>query len=90
MGVYGRLVDPRHTMKNNIIVICKFVTFSRLKLGWNTEVKQSKQHARISKLLFVNFLFLGEERKGTKQKVDQLGETGSKDYHQNIIMYNKK
>ena len=57
MGVYGRLVYPRHTMKKIIIVICKFVTFSLLKLGWNTDVEHSKQHARIAKLLFVNFLF---------------------------------
>ena len=34
-------------------------------------------------LLTEQFSFLGEERKGTKQKVDQLGETGSKDYDQN-------
>ena len=41
-----------------IIVICKFVTFSLLKLaiGWNTEEVLSKQLARIAKLLFVNFL----------------------------------
>ena len=43
MGAYGRLVYPRHTMKKIIIVICKFVTFSLLKLGWNTEVEHSKQ-----------------------------------------------
>ena len=70
-------------MKKIIIVICKFVTFSLLKLGWNTEVEHRKQLTIIAKLLFVNFFFLGEERIETKQKVDQLGETGSKDYHQN-------
>ena len=58
MGVYGSLVYPRHTMKKKIIiVICKFVTFSLLKLGWNTEVEHSKLLARIAKLLFLNFLF---------------------------------
>ena len=56
MGVYGRHVYPRHTMKKIIIVICKFVTFSLLELGWITEVVHSKQLARIAKLLFVNFL----------------------------------
>lgn len=35
MGVYGRIY-PGHTSKK-IIVICKFVTFSLLRLGWNTE-----------------------------------------------------
>ena len=57
MGVYGRLVDPRHTMKKIIIIIGKFVTFSLLKLGWNTEVEHRKQLAIIAKFLFVNFLF---------------------------------
>lgn len=35
MGVYGRIY-PGHTSEK-IIVICKFVTFSLLRLGWNTE-----------------------------------------------------
>ena len=33
-----------------------FVTFALLKLGWNTEVKHSKQLARFAKVTFVNFL----------------------------------
>ena len=32
-----------------------FVTFALLKLGWNTEVKHSKQLARFGKVTFVNF-----------------------------------
>ena len=61
MGVYGGLVYPRHTMKKIIIVICKFVTFSLLKLGWNTEVEHRKQLTIIAKLLFVNFFFRRRE-----------------------------
>ena len=68
MGVYGRLVYPRHTMKKIIIVICKFVTFSLLKLGWNTEVEHNKQLARIAQLLFVNFLF--EEKRAERVKTE--------------------
>ena len=33
-----------------------FVTFALLKFGWNTEVKHSKQLARIAKMNFVNSL----------------------------------
>ena len=54
LGVY-RCVYPRHTSKK-VILICRFVTFSLLKLGWNTKVMHSKQLARIAKILFVNFL----------------------------------
>ena len=36
MGVY-RLAYPGQTSKKLIIVICKFVTLSLLKRGWNSE-----------------------------------------------------
>lgn len=52
MGVYAR-VYPGHTSKK-IIVICKFVTFSLLRLGLNTEYCiYSKQLATIAKMLFL-------------------------------------
>ena len=35
--------------------------FSLLKLGWNTEVENSKQLARIAEFLFVNFLVRRKE-----------------------------
>ena len=54
LGVYRR-VYPRHTSKK-VILICRFVPFSLLKLGWNTKVVHSKQLARIAKMLFFNFL----------------------------------
>ena len=46
------------------IVVCKFVAFSILKLGWNTEEEHSKQLARIAKLLCVNFLCWGKTGTG--------------------------
>ena len=54
LGVYRR-VYPRHTSKK-VILVCRFVPFSLLKLGWNTNVVHSKQLARIAKMLFFNFL----------------------------------
>ena len=41
-----------------------FATFLLLKLGWSTEVKHSKQLARIARIPL-----LEEEREGTTQKV---------------------
>ena len=52
-GVYRR-VYPRHTSKK-LILICRFVTFSLLKLGCNTKVVHSKQLARTANMIFVNF-----------------------------------
>ena len=53
LGVYRR-VYPRHTSKE-VILICRFVTFSLLKLGCNTKVVHSKQLARTANMIFVNF-----------------------------------
>ena len=42
-----------------------FVTFSLLKLGWNTDVVHSKQCATIAKMLFLHFLC--QEKRGNGQ-----------------------
>ena len=70
LGV-DRRVYPRHTSKK-VILICRFVPFSLLKLGWNTKVVHSKQLGRTAKMIFLKFSLLGEERKiWATQKVDQ-------------------
>ena len=70
LGVYRR-VYPRHTSKN-VILICRFVPFSLLKLGWNTKVVHNKQLGRTAKMIFLKFSLLREERKiWATQKVDQ-------------------
>ena len=66
MGVYAR-VYPGHTSKK-IIVICKFVTFSLLRLGLNTEYCiYSKQLATIAKMLFL-LLFCQEKRENGQHR----------------------
>ena len=50
-----------------------FVTFSLLKLGWNTEVVHSKHLARIARMTILLIFFARgreEEREWTTQKVD--------------------
>ena len=53
MGVY-RLAYPGQTSKKIIIVICKFVTFSLLKRGWDSEacIANNIQLLRCGLLIF--------------------------------------
>ena len=92
MAVYGRLVYPRFTMKNIIIVVCKFVTFSLLKLGWNTEVEHSKQLARIANLsCFLLIFFFRRREQRDKTEGGPIGRNWKQGLlSKQIIIYNEK
>ena len=64
LGVYRR-VYPRHTSEK-VILICRFVTFSLLKLGCNTKLVHSKQLARTANMIFNSFASPREEMDNTE------------------------
>ena len=69
LGVYRR-VYPRRTSKK-VILICRFVTFSLLKLGCNTKVVHSKQLGRTANMTFVNFFASPrEEMDNTEEELE--------------------